>query len=385
MALHTSNGSDHPFASPTLAPLMRSARKAAPSDVRISNRMMVFSQLFPSTQLSRAAIVRTTGLSKASVSQVVSDLESASILQEIGPGKQLGRGKKGTLLQVDTRHWCVISVDLSRPYLVTAAILDLTGSTMKRSELPVGRPSDITPDKVLDLCKNLSHQAPGEILGFGVAVPGIVDGNGTVLTSTSLNWKNVDLGAMLEAALGRPAIINHDAHSALLAERYFGKGTPNTLFVQLTLGVGASLLIDDAAVLGVHHQAGEIGHVTMDVNGPLCACGKHGCLESFVSTAAIRQRMLQSKDRTGILSQSGAFLAQALAFPVNLLDIDDIAVYGPPDIVGPTLLQTVETSLTKSGPSNPARHCTVRRCACGNDIALLGEGIAVVQSAIRDL
>jgi predicted NBD/HSP70 family sugar kinase len=290
------------------------------------------------------------------------------------------------LLRVDTAHWNIISVDLSQPYLIQGAIITITGAILERTEMSMEQPTDITTCKVVELCRLLMAKAAGEILGFGIAVPGIVNGAGVVLKSTTLGWNKVHLKSIIEKEFNKPAVIDHDAHSALLAERYFGKGTPNTLFIQLTLGVGASLLIEDSTVLGVNHHAGEIGHVTVNGNGPQCICGKRGCLESLVSLSAIRSRLSQpGSDRLEVLTQSGQYLGQALAFPVNLLDIDDIVVYGPPDIVGPQFLHSVKRTLIGYGSTNSPHHYCVRRCECGSDIVMLGESISVLQLTLATL
>ena len=370
---------------PSMTPLTTVWKKSGPSDARANNRMMVFSQLFPHQMMSRADIGRNTGLSKASVSDVVSEMLDTHIIAEIGLELQNGRGKRGTLLAVDARHWSIVTIDLSQPSLIQGAVTNLVGLVVRRMEVVFDEDSPTDPDTVTDLCGRLIAEAPGQVLGIGVAVPGIVDRDGTVLRADSLDWRNVPLGTMLRERFSTAAVIDNDARSALLAERFFGRGTPNTMFVQIDSGVRASLLVDDAIACGIDHLAGDIGHVVIDDGGPPCRCGRGGCLEAFSSAPAVRRRIEEGAGRVEALAASGDALARALAMPVALLDIHDVAVYGPTDVVNDAFLDSVSRGLAKrrAWPSETDR--TVRRSECGTNILIRGESISVCQAMLRTM
>lgn len=385
-ATTTSRGRS-PDVGPALIPLMTTTERTDPSDVRINNRLAVFSLLFPNTALSRAQIGRMTGLSRVSVSEVVSDLISHHILKESGQQKNTARrGKRGTLVSVDDSYWSIISLDLSQPYLLRGAVVNLLGIELARAELPVERPGEASTDDVANLVAGLVAQAPGEVLGIGVAVTGIVDGHGTVIDSQNLGWIGVALGPMLQERFGLPATVSNDASSALLTERFFGGGTPNTLFIQMSVGVGAALLLGDSIVLGSAHAAGEIGHVVVDPEGEECVCGKRGCLEAMLNVPRLTAIIASDpSQRTEVLAEAGRLLGGAMAMPASLLDLEDIVVHGPAQIVGETLLGSAEATLNERMGSALRRHIPVRRCSCGDGNILRGEGIAVLQTALHNL
>lgn len=372
---------------PALMPLMTTTERADPSDVRMSNRLAVFSLLFPSHSLSRAQIGRMTGLSRVSVSQVVSDLIDHRILRESGRQESAARrGKRGTLVSVDDSHWSIVAIDLSQPYRMRGAVLNLIGIALASTELAVDDPGQTDPERIAGMVSRLLAQAPGEVLGIGIAVTGIVDGHGTVIDSRNLGWAGVALGPALEERFGLPVTVSNDANSALLTERFYGGGTPNTLFVQMSMGVGAALLLGDSVVLGPTHAAGEIGHVVVDPAGEECVCGKRGCLEAMINVPRLSAIIASDpSQRAQVLAEAGRLLGGALAMPASLLDLADIVVHGPAEIVGDSFLGSAEAELNARMGSALRRHIPVRRCNCGDGNVLRGEGIAVLQAALGKL
>ena len=374
---------------PFLMPAMSAGAKTNPADVRINNRMAIFSLLFPYNTFSRAQLSRQTGLSGVAASGIVSELIDHHFLQE--SGKQSAsdttarRGKKGTLVSIDDNHWNIISIDLSEPYLIKGAVTNLLGQTAARAEHPVSSPKDINPEDVEALCEELLESCGRHALGIGVAAPGIVDCAGTIISAPNFGWNDLKLGSILHERFHLPAFIDNDANAAMLAERFYGQGTSNTLFLQIVNGIGASLLIDDLTVLGTHHAAGEIGHVVVKEGGPACVCGKHGCLEAMYSVDALRARITSGEDRATVLAEAGRGLGHALAMPCCMLDIDDVAVYGPPDVINDLLIEPMKDTLNEisSFPWRPP--ITVRRSQGGNDIVLRGESIAVLQTMLQRL
>ncbi len=365
-------------------PLMSVTKKTDPTDIRINNRMMIFSLLFPSGTLSRAEMSRRTSLSRVSVSEVVCELIDHHFFKEVGPENSSHRGKKGSLVSIDTEYWNIISLDLSQPYLMKGAVTDLLGQVRERIELTVESENNVTPDAVTQLCQQLIEHSAGEVLGIGVGVPGIVDNEGTILDSRNIGWFNLNLGALLEECFGYPVVIDNDTNSAILTERFFAQGTPNTMLVQVSTGVGAALLIDDDIVLGTNHAAGEIGHVTIDPQGPKCVCGKRGCLEELICAPALRRQiLLDEAHKNDILQQAGGYLGQALATPAGLLDLSDIVVYGPADLINSTFLNAAEHTLNELTSPYAHSRVTVRRCQCGEDIIIQAESISVLQKMLR--
>lgn len=367
-----------------LYPLITDIKKTDPTDARASNIMMILGLLFPTSKLSRAQISRKTGLSRVSTSEVVSTMIDKHLLRESDKEPPQKRGKKGVLLEVDANHWNIVSINLAGPYLVQGAVTNILGHVLARIEQPLEHSTDATAQMVLQMCRELISRAPGVVAGIGVAVPGVVDGQGTVLDSQNLGWSYLDLKPILEKELPYPCFIDNDANSALLTERFFASKKSNIIFVHISEGVGAALLIDDSMVVGLHHAAGEIGHVVVNANGPLCVCGKRGCLESYISTVALRTRIASRKQsKAKVLETAGDYLGRALAFSTSLLDINDVAIYGPPDVVNDTLITSTSRVLNSCTLTEPFEHVvTVRRAGIGEDTVLRGESIQVLHNIL---
>ena len=270
--------------------------KSNPSDARANNRRLLFRLLFPDRQLSRADLCKETGLSRATATDVTGEMIDDGLLRELGSRKRDGRGKPGTLLAIDTDVLRLICIDLSRPYVITGAVMDLRARIVERRERVLDDGDRVDLDDVLSLVGQMIRLASSGLVGIGVAVPGVVSGAGRVISSSNLGWDDV--------------------------------------------------LLNDEFVDGDDHAAGEIGHVVIDPNGPACTCGKRGCLETYVSAIALRDRIRRDPNRRAdILAEAGARLGEALAMPVSLLNLHDIAVYGPPDIVGETLLNACDETV----------------------------------------
>lgn len=359
------------------------AAKASPSDVRRSNRSLMFSLLFPSNRYSRAELGRRTGLSRVAVSDVVADMIDEGLIRESGvETNATGKGKRGTLLGVDGTRLRIVSVDLSGEQLVQGAVTDLLGVPERRLEITLDAGERVDEDMIVRLIDRLCEGIDADrLLGIGVSMPGVVQ-DGTVRESTFLGWRDVDLRTMLSHRFGLPVTVGNDATNAMLAERFFGQAGPNLLFVKNDYGIGSATLIDDVPVTGEHHASGEIGHISIDpVDGPPCPCGKRGCMELLISAHALRERMhgRDAGEVTRIIREAGGRFAAALSVSIGLLDIRDVCVTGPADVINETFLEAAQKQLDATTASPFTARTAIRRCQCGPDVTLRGGAIAVVR------
>lgn len=376
-----------PFTDATsLTPSTLSVRaKADPSTIRTTNKMLIFGLLYPDKTMSRADLSRSAGLARMSVTDVVAEMIGDGLLVETGSASLPGRGKRPTLLAINSNALNIISIDLSQPYLIQGGITDLTGKLLHRTEQPVSDDGPLDPQGVVNLCMRLIPHATAPILGVGVACPGIIAGNGVVTESANLGWTNVDLKSRLEQACHLPVQIDNDANSALLAQRYLAGGSKDEIFIHIGRGLGAAVLIDDCLVKGTHHAAGEIGHVGLYPNQPECSCGNHGCLDRMLSVPTVRESMRNIPDaRERILSAAGEFLGYALALSTSLLDVDEITVYGPPDFVNDLFIEAIRRTITSMVVPAYRQPVRITRCQLGDDVAILGESINVLTRRIPD-
>ena len=333
--------------------------KASPSDIRISNITAAFEQLFPATQMSRANIGKLIGLSRFTTSEVTGEMVDNRILRELGPDNREGRGKRSQVLAIDTDFWRIVSVDLSNPMLVKGALADLSGRIVDRTELPVDHGCSV--DDVISLCKQLISSTPLPILGIGIAVTGIVEPNGVVRKSVHLGWSELPLKTEVENATGVPVIVGNDINAALVAERFFGDYSPNSMLISIGRGVGAALCLNDAII----------------------ECGKQGCLESFVSGDRLQQRISQDPAaRTHILTEAGALLGRVMAIPAGLLDLRDISVYGAPEIVNTQFIDAMENEISRTVTTDYQEAPQIHRCRQGEDLTLRGQATIVIRTLV---
>lgn len=363
-------------------PLTNVATKTVPSDIRANNTMAVFNLLFPAAHMSRVELGRHIGLSRMAISKVTEEMALHHIIRETGIDNRTGRGKRSTVLAIDTAYWRVITIDLTQPFIIKGALVDLCGRIAERAESPI-ESDTITVDDVITLIERLRAMSDQPVLGAGVALPGIVDSEGAVLNAVHLGWSRLPLRARLEEALELPVSVNNATRMALIAERFFGEGSPNSLLVRIGQGVGAALCVNDEVVDGQTFAAGEIGHITIDPNGPVCACGRPGCLETFLSSSRLHAMIAENPQRrTQILSEAGQTLGRVLAIPAGLLDLDDIAVYGPPEIVGEAFLGSMNEELSASISFGNCTAPRLHRCQQGEDLVLRGQAVAVIRTCV---
>lgn len=323
--------------------------------------------------MSRANIGKLIGLSRFTTSEVTGEMVDNRILRELGPDNREGRGKRSQVLAIDTDFWRIVSVDLSNPMLVKGALADLSGRIVDRTELPVDHGCSV--NDVIDLCRQLISSTPLPTLGIGIAVTGIVEPNGVVRKSVHLGWSELPLKAEVENATGVPVIVDNDTNAALVAERFFGDCSPNSMLISIGRGVGAALCLNDVIIEGSSFTAGEIAHVVVDPNGPICECGKQGCLESFVSGDRLQQRISQDPAaRTHILTEAGALLGRVMAIPAGLLDLRDISVYGAPEIVNTQFIDAMENEISRTVTTDYQEAPQIHRCRQGEDLTLRGPG-----------
>jgi len=129
-----------------------------------------------------------------------------------------------------------------------------------------------------------------KIAGIGVALHGLVDSDrGISIYAPNLGWKNVRLREIISDELKTEVYVENDVRAMAMGEKWYGaaKGVDNFVAVRVGDGIGASVVMDGRLYTGVTHSSGEIGHTTVDINGPRCGCGNYGCLEAMASERAI--------------------------------------------------------------------------------------------------
>ncbi|GAA4784748.1 ROK family transcriptional regulator [Microbacterium gilvum] len=358
--------------------------KVLPEHARAHNRALVLQTLFHEGAMSRADLARETGLTRVTTSDLVGELLADGIVVEQGVRAQTGPGKPAILVDIDREGLQVVALDLSGATEHVGAVLDLTGAVRARVAVP--RPadgdSDAAREGVLALAADTASRATARVLGVGVAAPGVISRDGVVLTAPNVGWHGVPLRSLLEEQISAPVVVANDANAAALAEYTLGGSSGDLVLVKIGRGVGSGLLVRGELTRGGRDAAGEIGHVTVGTDGgPRCACGREGCLEAWLAVPALRERMAAADDSESVLRDAGERLGIALAPVVGTLDIDDIVLSGPVDLLDGTFLDAAVATLRARTLSPFADPVRVRLSAHGDDVVVLRGAFAMVLDA----
>lgn len=346
-------------------------------DARRHHRSLILQHLFAEGPASRADLARVTGLTRSTVSKLVGGLIADGLLSELGLPTEYKVGKPPTLvgLLADTAY--IVTLDLSADDRMIGAMVDLFGHVKARAEMPLEGACD---EEAVRLAAGLVEQLRGAIdrpvLGVGVGSPGVVDGRGVLLDAYNLHWAGVDLTGILSRRLDLPVYVANDAHTAVLAEYTFGGTTAEDLML-LRIGtrVGAGLVVGGALVQGHAWAAGEVGHVVTDPAGARCICGRAGCLETVVAVPHLRHG-----DRP--LASAGILLGQVLAPVVAALNLHEIVLAGPPELLDGELRQALDATIRERVTAASAADLVVRISPFGDDIVLVGAAVLVLSGEL---
>jgi predicted NBD/HSP70 family sugar kinase len=366
---------------------LRPTTKVLPEQARGHNRSLVMQTLYRTGQLSRADIARETGLTRVTVSDLIAELIVDGLVVELGHREDARPGKPATLLDLNRDSFHIIGLDLSAYSTFRAAILDLDGTILERAELPLaGSTGDEAAAKVFALTDTLIAKATRPILGIGVGSPGVVDLAGIVLTAPNLGWVERDLQGELAARFALPVVVINDANAAALAEHSFGGASSDMMLVKVGHGVGAGLILGGSPLFGSRSAAGEIGHVVVGTDGGLrCVCGKVGCLETWLATPRLDAALAAAStdaEHTEILRAAGERLGIALAPVVGALDLAEIVLSGPTELLDGRLAQaTIETLRARTMPEFHG-NLVLRMTALGDDIVLRGAAVMVLSGQL---
>src|SRR5690625_3925342 len=147
----------------------------------------------------------------------------------------------------------------------------------------------------IDLLKSSAPPSPYGIIGIGIGVPGIVNNDGEIVLAPNLDWKNVDLKITLQEKYNLPVIIDNEANAGAYGEKRFGVGKNfhDIIYVSIGIGIVVGLILNGELYKGNNGFSGELGHMTIEVNGEKCRCGSKGCWELYASEQALLRRTKQ--------------------------------------------------------------------------------------------
>lgn len=259
--------------------------------VKKGNKSLILDKIKDSSPISRASVASQTGLNKGTVSSLVSELIEDHLIYESGPGKSSG-GRRPVMLLFNNVAGYSIGLDLGVNYLL-GVLTDLDGNVYQEKMLTFTNLNyKEIETKLFSIIDSLISSAPASphgIVGIGIGVPGIVAMNGEILFAPNLNWESIDLTTVLENRYNLPVIIENEANAGAYGEKKFGAGKDfnNIIYVSAGIGIGVGLILNGDLYKGNSGFSGELGHMTIQVDGAPCRCGNEGCWELYASEKAL--------------------------------------------------------------------------------------------------
>ena len=381
------------------------------------NRSLVLNLIKEKGPISRADISKIIKLTRSTVSNLVYYLIRKDLVKEIGLTSS-GVGRKAILLKLNSKAYYSIGVDLGT-LRTTVVITDLLGRIEKRIEYPTNSHQD--KDKIIKKLITTIHNIIKDsgiqlkkISGVGVAAPGLIDKKGLMLITPNFGWKDTPLGGILKKEFHIPVFVDNNVNAMALAEFEFGKGqgVKNFVFINVGIGIGAGIVIDGKLFHGESNCTGEIGHTTVDYNGPKCSCGNNGCLEVMVSGPAVVKRAIKAikegeksviselvnydlnkisaeivykaanqGDKLGrsIMEKTGEYLGTGVANIINLFNPELVIVGGGVARAGDLIFEPLKKAVQERAFSVSAEVAKIIPVSLGKDCTVIGAAALVLK------
>jgi len=386
-------------------------RRTTVRDMRRSNRSALLTTIYRDGPLSRYELGHRTSLSAASVSNLVSELIAEGVVEEAGSVDSEG-GRPRILLRVSPTFRYVVGAEVGETR-VRVELFDLAMNVLAQADYPIDTPSpSVVVKHVLEgLAVVIASSGVRSelILGLGVAVAGVVEGN-AVVDAQTLGWDAVPLRQMLADGTDIPIQVDNGANMLGQAEMWFGagRGATDAVVALIGSGVGAALVADGSSYRGTRSSAGEWGHMTIAYGGRRCRCGALGCLEAYVGAEAVLERyreaggvveatdeevaFVELLDAAGtsevaatIVDDTVGYLAAGVANLVNLVNPERIVLGGWAGLLlGERYLSRLREAVGEHALRQPYAQVSIELCELGRDAVALGAATLPVLRLLRD-
>jgi len=277
-----------------------------PQAARDHNRALILRLIRDAGPTSRAELARLSRLSKPVVTDIVDGLIRFKLVKETTKGEAV-LGRKPILLDINREALWVMGIDLSRNH-VDLLITDLLGEPQRKMSRRVSFEDEDAgyPERVVKYVTDIIRDSgvdPARIAGIGIGYPLPLSHAQRMIVSEGqvVGWKTVRLKELIQKEFDVPVYLDNDANVAALYEKWYGQASEfkDFLFVLVGNGVGCGIVIGGNIYRGTHGIAGEIGHMSIDPNGPRCLCGSRGCLETLVSVPRLLSQVLEEDVKAG--------------------------------------------------------------------------------------
>lgn len=353
--------------------------------IRAINRFSILNTIRNAKLISRVDIAKATGLSQASLTGITADLLQENLILEKTAGESIG-GRKPILLSLNPKGAIVVGVKLSI-YEISIVIINFEATIIGSHSIPLEKKT-YSPEEISEIlastvrsCLWQENFSKDQIAGIGIGLPGWIDStSGLVRYMPNYQWENVNLKQLVEEKLDLPTFIENDANTQAIAEQWFGagKGVENFLVVTLEYGIGMGAVINGQLYRGQNGISSEFGHSIINIGGPLCRCGKQGCIEAIVgenailrdaqkaatsgkwggeknSTVTIEEVIQSAKAGESSLKeiyhQAGVVLGIGITNLIQLYDPDKIIITGKGVLAGALLFESMQDTIPQYLPA----------------------------------
>ncbi|HQD39531.1 MAG TPA: ROK family transcriptional regulator [Bacillota bacterium] len=299
--------------------------------------------------ISRISIAKELDLSPPTVSSVVDELLASQLVEEVGVGLS-GGGRKPVLLALKPSSAYALGADLS-DQSVKMAVVNLAGQVVESRERELR--GEAWPELFQVLASFIEELGSKyKLVGMGVVAPGIISPDGMLHFASREGWRNLPLLEDCQAIFPGPVAVENNVRAMALGEYWFGVGQEahNLVMVRIGGGIGSGIVFDGQIFRGDLGAAGEIGHVTVEPDGPPCQCGNRGCLEKVAALPALANKWGGGEEEflaaleagearaEAVVREAGEVLGLALANLINLFSPRLIVLSSPKGLIVDKLL-----------------------------------------------
>ncbi|GAB4100395.1 ROK family transcriptional regulator [Sinomonas halotolerans] len=379
------------------------ANPGSQSALRRLNEQRIVEALMagPATQ---AELARNTGLSNATVSNIVKVLLDSDV---VSTEPTTSSGRRALSVRLNSNSAVAVGIDFGRRHLrVVLANLAYEVLAEQTLTLEAGHRADVSISAAVDVLETLvadSGIRREDVIGVGAGIPGPIDHRtGSVAQGAILpGWVGLQILVHLEDRLGLPVFVDNDANLGALSEVTWGpySGVENLVFVKIGSGIGAGLILNGLPYYGNVGVTGEIGHATIVEHGHVCRCGNRGCLETVASTSTmadllsrgeperltadeiVRRALARNPAALRVIDDAGLAVGRALGNVANLINPEVIVVGGPLAELGEILLDPIRRGLLRHAVPLIGESTTLAMSALGSRSEVLGAAALVFQNA----
>ncbi|MDQ0338303.1 putative NBD/HSP70 family sugar kinase [Caldalkalibacillus uzonensis] len=392
-------------------------------DVKLTHKISILEYVRCRIRTTKPQIAKDLGISTPTASSLVDELIEEGYLKVDGTGSstELG-GKRPKIIAFHPRGKSIIAVHLGIE-LLDMALIDLSASILFRIQERNRR--DESKEQLLhkltlqvgELIKK-AEDLKIPVLGIGVGSPGLVETKtGTIRDASNFSiLNNVNLGDLLSERFNKPVWVDNECKNLSLAEKWFGQDEAQTIISLMTDGgIGAGVIIDNQMMRGIDDSFGEIGHTTLNFNGPKCRCGNRGCWETYASSDALLKQVSENMNQTTWLKQMvdsaedltlpliakavengdpvveqiaiydlGTYLGIGIANLVNTFNPELVIIHGEMSCLGERLLEHIRYEMHMRALPIPAARVNLKFSKLGRNANIMGAGALVLKELFEN-